>query len=335
MAEFSFDMTCEDAEAKQVVDSTPKCAPKKMRTVTVQGTFASKMTPYLVALRPWSFTASLCPVGLGSCLAYKAHGTFNIWIFITTCICALSVHAAGNLVNTYFDYVKGVDNKKSEDRILVDHILRPNDVVTMGAFSYFIGCIGCMILSYISPSPMEHIALVYFGGLSGSFLYTGGLGLKYIALGDIAIFLTFGPITVLFAYISQGGKLSISPLLYAIPLALNAEAILHANNTRDIEVDKETGIITLAIMLGKGGSYVLFVLLLFSPYLSFVYLAVNVSSWFFLPLVTVFSAFSVERQFRHGNLERMPHTIAKLNLIIALCYICACLFTDASFLRIL
>lgn len=73
----------------------------------------------------------------------------------------------------------------------------------MGAVCYFIGCVGLLTLSLLSPTPLQHLALVYFGGLSASFLYTGGLGLKYIALGDVAIILTFGPVTVLFAYMSQ------------------------------------------------------------------------------------------------------------------------------------
>jgi len=73
----------------------------------------------------------------------------------------------------------------------------------MGAVSYCVGCFGFLLLAAFSIAPLEHLALVYFGGLSASFLYTGGLGLKYIALGDIVHIVTFGPVTVLFAYISQ------------------------------------------------------------------------------------------------------------------------------------
>lgn len=67
--------------------------------------------------------------------------------------------------------------------------------------------------------------------------------------------------TVLFAYISQIGSIGsdesilyqviFKPLLYAIPLALNTEAILHSNNARDLEEDKKSGIVTLAMYLGK------------------------------------------------------------------------------------
>ncbi|ELU01653.1 hypothetical protein CAPTEDRAFT_174037 [Capitella teleta] len=285
---------------------------------------------YVVALRPWSFTASLTPVLLGSVLAYKVYGHFNIWICLLVCLTALSVHAAGNLVNTYFDYVKGVDCKKSDDRTLVDHLLSPNDVATMGAIFYFIGCVGFALCAYLSPAKMEHLAFIYFGGLSGSFLYTGGLGLKYIALGDLAIFLTFGPVTVLFAYMAQGGALSWMPILYTIPLALNTEAILHANNTRDMDSDKAAGIVTIAILAGKTGSYLLLTSLLFVPFIILAVFTLNFSKWFFLPLLTVFSAFNCERMFRKKDLSKLPGKIALLNLQLGLLYVLAFLLTEKS-----
>ena len=52
---------------------------------------------------------------------------------------------------------------------------------------------------------MELLALMYFGGISSSFLYTGGIGLKYIALGDIIIMVTFGPVSVLYSFVAQTG----------------------------------------------------------------------------------------------------------------------------------
>ena len=321
------------SETIKLTDETTESVQYHVMEETIQ--YERKKTPlllskYVVALRPWSFTASLTPVVLGSCLAFKVVGSFNVLIFVTTCVTALSVHAAGNLVNTYFDYVKGIDSKKSDDRTLVDQVLHPNDVATMGGIFYFIGCIGFAMLTIISPSRMEHLALVYFGGLSGSFLYTGGLGLKYIALGDLAIFLTFGPVTVLFAYLSQGGILTWMPLFYALPLALNTCAILHSNNTRDMKTDKDAGIVTIAILIGETASGVLFALLLFVPFVIFIVLGFRCSKWFLLPATVVILAFKLERQFREGHRQKVPRKVAQINLQMALLYVLACYLTPNS-----
>lgn len=89
-----------------------------------------KIKTYLSALRPWSLSASLVPTLLGSAIAYRSFQDFNLLTFIATIFTIISVHCAGNVVNTYFDYVKGIDNRKSDDRTLVDHILSKDEVCT-------------------------------------------------------------------------------------------------------------------------------------------------------------------------------------------------------------
>ncbi|XP_044758856.1 ubiA prenyltransferase domain-containing protein 1 homolog [Coccinella septempunctata] len=285
-----------------------------------------KLSSYVLALRPWSLSASLMPTLLGSTIAYKYPGEadFNYFTLLLTVITVISVHGAGNVVNTYFDYVKGIDNRKSDDRTLVDHILTKDEVVSLGAYLYFAGCVGFILLAVLSPAKMEHLALVYFGGLSSSFLYTGGIGFKYIALGDVLILTIFGPISVLFAFMSQTGYVEWSTMYYAIPLALNTEAILHSNNTRDSEADNKVGIVTLAIIIGHTASHVLYAFLLFTPYIMFMVASLKYSKWFMLPLVTLPNAFKIEKQFRSNNMHSVPKKTAKLNLFFGILYVLAC-----------
>jgi 1,4-dihydroxy-2-naphthoate octaprenyltransferase len=88
---------------------------------------------YVLGLRPWSFSASLTPVLMGSVLAHKTSEQFSLLILLATLLTVVSVHAAGNLVNTYCDFFKGIDSKRrSDDRTLVDSILRPEEVVNLG-----------------------------------------------------------------------------------------------------------------------------------------------------------------------------------------------------------
>lgn len=281
-----------------------------------------KLSSYLIALRPWTLSASLMPTLLGSTIAYKVALDFNWITLLLTLFTVVSVHGAGNVVNTYFDYVKGIDNRKSDDRTLVDHILSKDEVVSLGALLYFAGCVGFILLVIISPAKMEHLALVYFGGLSSSFLYTGGIGLKYIALGDVLILIIFGPISVLFAFMAQTGRVEWATIYYAIPLALNTEAILHSNNTRDSESDKKVGIVTLAIIIGHTLSHVLYAFLLFTPYIMFILATLKHSKWFVLPLVTLPAAFKIEKQFRCAEtIQKVPKQTAKLNFFFGLLYV--------------
>ena len=301
-----------------------------------------KLKNYMIALRPWSFSASLTPVLLGSVLAYKnmdsGKNPFNFLIFILSLISALCVHGAGNLVNTYYDYKNGIDNENTtSDRTLVDKLLKPEDITKFGVVLYLFGSLSFFSMLFLSPAREEILAFIYFGGLSLSFMYTGGIGFKYMALGDLIIIITFGPITVLFAYISQLGSYSehenilyelyLKPLLFALPLALNTEAILHSNNARDLSYDKKSGIVTLAIYLGFTGSYILYTILIFLPYLIFLVMGLKYSLFYLLPILTIKIAFNLEKDFRYHNLNSLPLKTAQLNLIFGLLYVFSCLLS--------
>ncbi|KAK7582120.1 hypothetical protein V9T40_013565 [Parthenolecanium corni] len=291
-----------------------------------------KFSSYLIALRPWSWSASLIPTVLGSTVAYKLNPDkdFSWIILLLTALTVLLVHGAGNLVNTYYDYVRGIDGRNSDDRTLVDHILSKEEVVGLGGILYTVGVITFFVLAGLSPAKVEHLAIPFFCGLSISFLYTGGFGLKYIALGDVIFVIVFGPASVLFAYVSQTGHFNWEPIYYALPLALNTEAILHSNNTRDLESDSRAGIVTLAILIGRTASHILYAFLMFTPYIMFIVAAIRCRSITFLvPLLTLKSAFSIEKQLRlSGTRQNVPRETAKLNLFFGFLYIVALLLTN-------
>lgn len=291
-----------------------------------------KLSSYFLALRPWSLSASLMPTLLGTALAYRSTEieSFSFITFILTLLTIISVHGAGNVVNTYFDYKKGVDIfGRSDDRILVDKLLSKDELVSLGTLLYAAGFLGFVLLAAISPAKMEHLALVFFGGLSSSFLYTGGIGLKYIALGDVLILVIFGPISVLFAFMAQTGYIKWGTIYYAVPLALNTEAILHSNNTRDLDNDKRAGIVTLAILIGHTASHLLYAFLLFTPYVTLVVLALRYSLWFLLPLITLKKAFKIEKQFRNpSEIQSVPKQTARLNMFLGILYVISCLLVE-------
>ena len=302
-----------------------------------------QISKYVQALRPWSFSASLTPVLLGAVLAYKTTlvqrdaGVFDPLILLVTLCTVVAVHAAGNVANTYYDYVKHVDRgAQSEDRTLVDHQLTVDELTGLGVLAYSVGCFGMVCLCFLSSARIEHLALVFFGGLSASFAYTGGIGFKYIGLGDVVILIIFGPTSLLFSYMSQTGGLNLGAALYAMPLALNTEAIFHCNNTRNMESDRSAGAVTLAILIGPQLSHVLYALLLFVPYIVFIIVGLHCSIFFLIPLVTIRRAFQLEKEFRSRKLSReLPRKTARLNLYFGMFYFMACCLTEASKLPLL
>lgn len=271
------------------------------------------------------------PVLLGSVLAYKVSGELHLLSLLLTAVTAVAVHAAGNVVNTFYDYVRGVDeSRRSDDRVLVDHLLSTDELSSLAVLLYLVGCGGFGVLSLVSRARIEHLAFLFFGGLSSSFLYTGGPGLKYVGLGDLLILVIFGPVSVLFAYMTQtGGLPAWSALVYTVPLALNTEAILHGNNTRHLQSDRRAGIVTLALLVGRRGSLLLYAAMLFAPYVMLVVCAVRYRLWpLLLPCLSMPTAFAIEREFRTCSMRATAQRTARLNAALGLCYVLAIVMCD-------
>jgi 1,4-dihydroxy-2-naphthoate octaprenyltransferase len=80
------------------------------------------------------------------------------------------------------------------------------------------------------------------------------LHLKARALGDVAVFISFGPLPSAFVWhVSTGNAPPIQLLALAVPFGLWATAVLHRNNMRDCGHDVAVGT-TLAILLGESRS---------------------------------------------------------------------------------
>ncbi|KAK1340501.1 hypothetical protein QTO34_019071 [Cnephaeus nilssonii] len=320
----------------------------------VPRSWRQKCASYVLALRPWSFSASLTPVALGSALAYRSQGVLDPRLLVGCAVAVLAVHGAGNLVNTYYDFSKGIDHKKSDDGPWWTGSWSPRIVLRPLVMLLQMPCLVAALLITLTTLYRPSLFLVVFGGESSSLRFTGGegggagvpkpedacrgcrgrrqkrIGFKYVALGDLVILITFGPLAVMFAYAVQVGSLAVFPLVYAIPLALSTEAILHSNNTRDMESDREAGIVTLAILIGPTFSYMLYNTLLFLPYLIFSILATHYSISLALPLLTIPMAFSLERQFRSQTFNKLPQRTAKLNLLLGLFYVFGIILAPAG-----
>jgi 1,4-dihydroxy-2-naphthoate octaprenyltransferase len=99
--------------------------------------------------------------------------------------------------------------------------------------------------------------------------------MKYKALGEVVIFIVFGPLLLAGAAFVQTGVLWSWPVLYvSIPVGIATSMVLFGNNIRDLSEDSDAGITTLARLLGKAVSRVLFVLGVLAPPLTVVGLVI-------------------------------------------------------------
>jgi len=220
---------------------------------------------WVQAVRPFSFTASIVPVLLGTAVAVT-QGLFNPGLLLLTLLGAVAIQGAANLFSDYFDYRGGYDTPESygSSGVLVRGILQPSEVFLAGLVLIALDIAIGFYLTAIRGTPILVLGVL---GALGAYFYSGKpVAYKYRALGDPMIFLLFGPLMVLGAYYVQARAIELIPMLYALPVGCLVTAILHVNNIRDIPFDARGGGVTVARALGLRGAKLLLYGLLAAAY---------------------------------------------------------------------
>ena len=200
---------------------------------------------WLIATRPWSFPASAMPVLVTLTYLYWLQNDINwingIWALVNIVI----FHAAGNTWSDYFDFKRGVDTKDTYGvKTLTGGMFTPKEIYRLSLGLLAVALIAGVGLWVCTGFPLLYIGI---GGAACALLYPP---LKYHALGDVVIFLAYAFLPTLGTSYVTIGVFNWDVLWVAIPVGLITVAILHANNTRDIQTDSHADIRTLAMKLG-------------------------------------------------------------------------------------
>lgn len=250
--------------------------------------------------RPWSYTATLIPVSLGAALAWN-EGSFDLHLYLMTLAGGICIHAGTNLINTYGDYISGVDTMESASHLqVVSGLIPPQTVKAAGLACFLLAAVFGAWLTYLRGWPVLAVGLA---GTVFGYCYTAGpLPYKYHGLGPLVIFFLMGPCMVWPAYFIQTGQASWLPVWASLPVCFLIAGFHHANDIRDMKYDAAAGIKTMALILGGKVSLTLFHVLFVGAFLStLVLLLAGILPWTAaLPLLLWPAALTMFAAARHA-----------------------------------
>lgn len=207
----------------------------------------SALKAYFLASRPKTWIASLSPVFIGTVMAVE----INLSTFILTMLFSLFIQIGTNYANDYFDFINGADTqlRNGPKRATQQGWVSPRSM-WIAALSIF----GCALLAAI---PLMMIAGLWSLFLAIScvafgILYTGGpKPLGYLGLGEVLVFIFFGPVATCGTYFLQTGVVNTPIFIASLAPGLLSCSILIANNLRDEKSDRVAGKQTLIVRFGR------------------------------------------------------------------------------------
>lgn len=261
---------------------------------------------WLQALRAYSFPASVVPVLVGAVLALDLGDRVSWGLLPVVLACSVLFHAGTNVINDYFDFVRGVDKDDTyngSSGVLTKGLLRPPEVFVYGVILFGAGVSLGLVLLYYRGLPMLLLGVV---GLLGGYLYTGGpKGYKYLALGDVLVFLLMGPLMVVGTYYALTGGMTVTVFLASLPVGSLVAAIMAINNHRDATADQEAEVKTLSNVIGFRASRIENLLLPVSAYLLVALMALFgvLSAWTLLVFLSLPLALANLRDIKNSGEE--------------------------------
>jgi 1,4-dihydroxy-2-naphthoate polyprenyltransferase len=205
---------------------------------------------WIAASRPKTLPICLGPALTGTLLAFS-QGYFRPILFALTVATALGLQICANFANDYFDCIKGGDTseRKGPLRVTQAGLVSLAQMKTALMLAILItACLGSCLIWYGGFVIAALVAL----SLLCAVLYTGGpFPFAYLGLGDLFVFLFFGPIATFGAYFLQTSSFSWDPILLGAGSGMLSILPLAINNIRDEKEDRGTGKKTLVVRFGK------------------------------------------------------------------------------------
>jgi 1,4-dihydroxy-2-naphthoate octaprenyltransferase len=193
---------------------------------------------------------------IGGMLAIRGD-VFDLPLLLLVAAGLVFAHTGSNLVNDYWDYRHGIDTPDSprvnygphplagEGQSLREFVLVTGLVLAAAAAIgiYLVVAAGAGVLAFALTGAL---LLLFYSG--------GPFPLKYIGLGEVAVFIIWGPLMIGGTYYVMAETLPAWVLLASVPYGLGVTTVLFGKHLDKLDFDRSRGIRTMPVILGEAAA---------------------------------------------------------------------------------
>ena len=180
------------------------------------GATISKRRAWWLALRPFSYPASIVPVCVGAAAA--AGEDVRPGLFFLTLVGSILIQAGTNLATDFFDFLHGVQPNATLGGAIRSGVLSAGAVHRAAIAAFAAGAVcGLVIVAYVG---WPILAVGFASVLAGYFYTAKPISYGRRGLGEVMVFVFMGLLMVLATYYVQVEHLSWRVFWPAIPVAM-------------------------------------------------------------------------------------------------------------------
>ncbi len=236
------------------------------------------LSKWFIATRSAVGTITLYSGLIGGLLAWQALRAqsrpfdFLTWIVLTLGL--FIAHGTNNLINDFTDFNRGIDKDNYFRTQYGVHPLaqgfwdRRTHLIWFGVSGLLATLAGVYAMFYTHFAPL----VVWFFAFGAFILLFYTYPLKYVGIGELSIFVIWGPLMIGGVYFVLTGQWSWMVLLASIPVGLNVVTINLGKHTDKLKEDRGKGVRTLPVLLGEAAARYLTMGVIVASYLVVAYL---------------------------------------------------------------
>jgi 1,4-dihydroxy-2-naphthoate octaprenyltransferase len=266
------------------------------------------ISKWLISTRAAVLLMTFLSAVLAGLLAWHDGYKINPFAWFILALGLVLAHASNNIFNDFTDYTRGVDKDNYYRTMygpqpIADGLMTRRQHLTYFAVTAFLALLCGLFLVFFRRNDLIVWILLALGAFFVLF-YTWPL--KYIALGEVAVFIVWGPLMIGGGYYVLTGVWNWTVTLATVPYVLGVTTVIFGKHIDKLLVDKAKKIHTLPVLIGEKVARYSVLSMMFLPYIIVVVL---IATRYFTPvLLLVFLAVPTLLRLYPQFLKPKPET---------------------------
>jgi 1,4-dihydroxy-2-naphthoate polyprenyltransferase len=213
-------------------------------------------------------------------------GSFQFLPWLALALGLVFAHAANNIFNDFTDFVRGVDKDNYFRTVYGAQPVASGLVTRSEHLLYFLITGVCAILPglYLLVINGWDIGILALIGLGAFFVLFYTWPLKYVALGEVAVLLVWGPLMIGGGFYVLAHHWDWNVVIASLPYVLGVTTVIFGKHIDKAHIDREKRIFTVPVLVGERAARYSVLAMMILPYLVTFFL---IATRFFTPVLAI------------------------------------------------